>query len=374
MNYKPLLILLVILFIFISVCALFSSMKEGYTTNTNTGNYGGSTTYTGNNGGTATTYTGNNGRSATTYSGSNGGTGARYTGNNGRSASTYTGSNGGSGATYTGSYGNRAANFQGPQGNNVNTSLSNNYDNYSHYSGTNYPTIYYGPDGGTARVIKTDSQDTIVVTSKNGTTDIYYIENENNTDASVNKYYGPNGGSADMITTSDGKYALQVTGPNGSTILYTEDNTYVNPSNEYDNTEVNQYTGPAGGQATTITGPNNNTAAVVQPPSSSITGNTYDSSAYYNSLPPGIPRNQIPDGDEDLYILKSEVVPPVCPVCPSPILKCPGGKDLNDVPPCPPCARCPEPAFDCKKVPNYNSGNQSFLPMPVLNDFSTFGM
>ena len=41
--------------------------------------------------------------------------------------------------------------------------------------------------------------------------------------------------------------------------------------------------------------------------------------------------------------------------------------------PCPACERCPEPSFDCKKVPNYRStavGN--YLPMPILNDFSQF--
>ena len=42
--------------------------------------------------------------------------------------------------------------------------------------------------------------------------------------------------------------------------------------------------------------------------------------------------------------------------------------------PCPPCARCPEPSFDCKKVPNYSSTNSEYLPVPVLNDFSQFGM
>ena len=42
--------------------------------------------------------------------------------------------------------------------------------------------------------------------------------------------------------------------------------------------------------------------------------------------------------------------------------------------PCPACARCPEPSFDCKKVPNYSSTNSEYLPMPILNDFSTFGM
>ena len=42
--------------------------------------------------------------------------------------------------------------------------------------------------------------------------------------------------------------------------------------------------------------------------------------------------------------------------------------------PCPPCGRCPEPSFDCKKVPNYASTNSEYLPVPVLNDFSQFGM
>lgn len=86
--------------------------------------------------------------------------------------------------------------------------------------------------------------------------------------------------------------------------------------------------------------------------------------------PLGIPRCQIPDGDEDLYILKSEVVPPVCPACPN-VTACSTNKAP---PPCPPCARCPEPAFDCKKVPNYNSSNSEYLPRPVLADFSQFGM
>jgi hypothetical protein len=75
----------------------------------------------------------------------------------------------------------------------------------------------------------------------------------------------------------------------------------------------------------------------------------------------------------DDYMLKSQMVPPVCPACP--------GMNMNShrpgayVPPCPPCGRCPEPAFSCKKVPNYDSANLSrHLPRPVLADFSQFGM
>jgi hypothetical protein len=42
-------------------------------------------------------------------------------------------------------------------------------------------------------------------------------------------------------------------------------------------------------------------------------------------------------------------------------------------PPCPACERCPEPAFDCKKVLNYRSPSMGqYLPLPILNDFSKF--
>ena len=79
-------------------------------------------------------------------------------------------------------------------------------------------------------------------------------------------------------------------------------------------------------------------------------------------------RSDIPPGDEDKYVLKSAIVPPVCPKCPD-VQACPSQKEC---PACPACARCPEPAFECKKVPNYKSSNDEYLPRPVLNDFSSF--
>ena len=71
--------------------------------------------------------------------------------------------------------------------------------------------------------------------------------------------------------------------------------------------------------------------------------------------------------DMSKYILKSEIVPPVCPKCPD-SRTCPMPKPCQ---PCPPCARCPEPSFECKKVPNYTRTN-TMLPIPMLNDFSKF--
>jgi hypothetical protein len=103
------------------------------------------------------------------------------------------------------------------------------------------------------------------------------------------------------------------------------------------------------------------------------------SSSDYKKRTNGIRAKQILRGNEDLYILKSEVVPPVCPACPAP--KCnnnnnAAGSDTaaSKCPPCPPCARCPEPAFECKKVPNYGRTNDDTMPYPVLNSFSQFGL
>jgi hypothetical protein len=80
--------------------------------------------------------------------------------------------------------------------------------------------------------------------------------------------------------------------------------------------------------------------------------------------------SDIPEGDNHLYMLKSQMVPPVCPACPT-VQACPRQEKC---PPCPPCARCPEPSFECKKVPNYTSNNNDRLPRPILADFSQFGM
>ena len=49
------------------------------------------------------------------------------------------------------------------------------------------------------------------------------------------------------------------------------------------------------------------------------------------------------------------------------------GNNNGECAPCPAPMRCPEPAFSCQKVINYRSPSAGqYLPMPVLNDFSTF--
>lgn len=130
----------------------------------------------------------------------------------------------------------------------------------------------------------------------------------------------------------------------------------------------------------------------------------------------GIKKSDIPPGDEDLYVLKSSIVPQSFPSGAggaggaggasgeTNYAGVAGGASVNGgagaagaggfangvggaggaaaggaggrdkpCPACPPCGRCPEPAFECKKVPSYTSNNDRYLPKAVLSDFSTFG-
>jgi hypothetical protein len=84
-----------------------------------------------------------------------------------------------------------------------------------------------------------------------------------------------------------------------------------------------------------------------------------------SALPPGIHHSKIPPGQEHLYILKSEIVPPVCPACPAcpqcPKPVCPK-PDPSQCPPCPAPGRCPPPAFGCQRVALYQNMQSGVLP------------
>jgi len=326
----------------------------------------------------------------------------------GFTTNSYTTENGGQAKTVTTNKGNTYGAAMGSQGNMV-AGSSTNYDNYNHYTGSSIPTLFYGPNGGTARVIQTPTNNTIVITSQNGTTDIYYIDNppdssattntsntnntngtSNTSSTTMNTYYGPNGASATIVTDNSGKQMVEISTSSGNKIVYTQDNMYQSPTNDmnsdndisntntsYPSTTSSTYPSSSSStypSTTSSTYPSSSSSTYPSSTSSTYQGTNYDSSAYYNSLPQGVPRSQIPQGQEDLYILKTEVVPPVCPVCPPPIVQCPDKFDASKCPPCPPCARCPEPSFECKKVPNYSAFNPDTMPVPVLTNFSSFGM
>ena len=267
------------------------------------------------------------------------------------------------------------------------------YDNYNHYNGesTNLGNgaVFYGPNGGKIAVVTSgDGQQFLQLTTANSTSPIMFSSkppaSESNS-ASVTTFHGPNGATATIVNTENGQRALKVTSANGTTI--------------YTPNQVIQYNGSLGEQMQ----PNNFDSTYDQTSYNQPSATMNNSDNKYNSyLPPGIPASQIPKGQEDLYILKSEVVPPVCPMCPSNSIA-----RQEPCPACPPCGRCPEASFECKKVPNYDAANDisngnsnsnygnsnssnynnssnsnnygnsninSYVPVPVLSDFSTFGM
>jgi len=274
------------------------------------------------------------------------------------------------------------------------SSTSNSaYDNYNHYSGSSTQlqngAIFYGPNGGTVVVAtSSDGNQTLIIKLTSSDSPITYLPNIST--GSITTYYGPNGNTATIVSANGSTKAVQVSTSSGN-YTFTQNGAFYNP----DSTTSTQYygstgyaiqpsgsslsyEGPYGGSAGAFTGPQGNTAYYAQGPMGNTVAGIFSNNAYqgpygdeYSSaLPPGIPRNQIPKGQEDLYILKSEIVPPICPACPQ-STACPRQEKC---PPCPACARCPEPAFECKKVPNYNAIDDQYLPQPVLNDFSQFGM
>ena len=254
-----------------------------------------------------------------------------------------------------------------------------NGGDYSHYSGINIPNTYYA-NGKTLRVFYANGVYYITVTDPvTGT--IYYNSTAATDQASLTKYTftGTNGGSAVVYANANnGSYAAKVTYPDGQFVIYTASGPTVSNNSEMYNNNTNTYTATSGSSGTVYSGPNA-TVYTTDTPYTATSGsvaynNGYD---YSSSNPQGVSRSNIPEGDEDLYMLKSQIVPPVCPVCPgfNKTVNINSGSNGDKCQPCPACARCPKPAFDCKKVPNYKTIDDSFLPSPVMNTaYTTYGM
>jgi len=284
-----------------------------------------------------------------------------------------------------------------------NSRYDDDYDNYNHFNKKTIPSIFYGPNGTTAKVMNTYGKYVVIVSDEYGKTTSYHPKSgdgkprDNDRDEGMRDkekdtvYHSQSGGKAEIYTSPRSQEKIiKVTDVSGNTIIYSS-----TTSQTYDTSIINKpdanvpaYSESKSNTASKTSASNpaaSNTAAsnpaASNTASKSPSGSGYD---YKGSLPQGIPKSMIPKGDEDLYILKSEVVPPVCPACPPQIMTCPkndssssssSSSSSTKCPPCPPCARCPEPAFSCQKVPNYSTGTGNpYLPVPVLSSFSSFGM
>jgi len=270
--------------------------------------------------------------------------------------------------------------------NDSNDNKSNtSYDNYNHYTGTSTKlvngTTFYGPNGasaeyvvasnGTASIKLIQTSGSAVVIFNSTPQGVQSTSTSSTKSTSTTTFYGPSGFKATIKYVGNNLYIIIFTLPNGTTQTFTQGSN--SNSSQISNTQYYGSTGtnmpPSSSYSAYVSGPNGNSAYSAQGPNgNSVAG--YNGNNNNSSLSQGIPSSQIPRGQEDLYILKSEIVPPVCPACPS-SSACPSNK--QKCPPCPACARCPEPSFECKKVPNYDAVSEEYLPQPVLNSFSTFG-
>ena len=256
------------------------------------------------------------------------------------------------------------------------TNSTKEKDTYNHYTGTSLPSIFYGPDGSIARIIQTGTNDTVVViTFKNGNTEIYYISSDK-TAGNTKKFYGPNNSNATIGTNSQGKYTLVITTKDGKAITYDAGNSYNYKST--DSSSKNYY------ENTKDTTSNYDSAFTLD----KSTAKSFDDKSGYNS---------------DLYMLKSQVFPFVATYNPwIKYEKSDSKKDKdndvssnspdwskkcsNDTSTCPTtCANynnndydydygSQDTFFTYKRVPNYGAMDNSMKPVPVLANFSTFGM
>jgi putative hemolysin len=301
---------------------------------------------------TKTVYYGKNGGTATIITVQNGSYGIKVVSPNGQII-IYTKTENfdqNSGLTSTMNYGSTGSTI--PSNYNLAYTNSNNMTNSS-------KTIYYGPNGAIAIV---NSNNSITVT-RNGNT-INYTKINNNTSV----FTGTDGTTIYINKSGNGTINLVLKETNGTTEVFTSNNNTSYYSGSTSNPSNSYYSGSTSN------------------PSSSYYSGSNSNNTYNSVYPQGVTKSQIPPGQENLYILKSEIVPPVCPACP-PVSVYSSKKEKCN--PCPPCARCPDPKFTCKKVPNYGSSynsayygtsgypddetSSSYLPVPILNDFSTFG-
>jgi hypothetical protein len=277
-----------------------------------------------------------------------------------------------------------------------NSSLINYLDNYNHFNGSGSTVqlqngAVFTDENGNTITVGTNSDGTQNLQIQLADANTSHVFNPTQSSVNGNKdntFVSASGDvSAKAFTGSDGQPAIQVNhGKNTSLFLLPGSKQNIN-KNDISNTQYYGSTGYA------INPTNYSTAYTATQSGQQMQQHSDYGNTYFSALPQGIPKSQIPPGHEDLYILKSQIVPPVCPVCPV----CSGqtktsskssasygngnGNDsindsINDskCTPCPPCARCPEPSFECKKVPNYKGMNNEYLPQPVLSDFSGFGM
>jgi hypothetical protein len=199
------------------------------------------------------------------------------------------------------------------------------YDNYNHFeknSAESTETLFYNKKAGTARIVKTSKYGTIVTTDTLGASTTYSIISPASIGSQV--YIGPNGSTATVVTIDGGK-EIHTTSATGVIVIYKGDkpvdkNDFSKELNAYiPTTASSSYNGDTKrtkASDKTIKNANKHPNDFT---SSSTSAKDYKEVLYNvdsNASTTGS-NTQVPRGKEDLYILKSQIVPLNCPACPT---------------------------------------------------------
>jgi hypothetical protein len=251
---------------------------------------------------------------------------------------------------------------------------------YNHFKKSGMPLLYYAPNGSKATLLMRFNTYAISITNSNGTTTLFVptVPSANQSTTTNNgavptipqeitntTFHDNNGSTATIFRANNGQYIIRITGADGSQIMYVPD---TRASTSPSQTNVNS------GASTPASG-------------------TPSSASETSSVP-----NSLPIEEDDRYILKTQIVPPVCPRCPSICNSNPNEQS----PPCPSCGNkgtgcssghttTADTTSECEtqkdvispkngycptenttdKYSKYRTNSQ-FEPVPVTADFSSF--
>ena len=178
------------------------------------------------------------------------------------------------------------------------------YDNYNHYNGESTKLLpgstYYGPDKSTA----------VVQTNRDGSQQLILLFPSTNKSIALEKQPDGTFAQENMVAVVKNNQEIHISTP-FNTYIYTSTAGTSNTSSTSSNTSS---TSPASTVSTTpltSTQYYGATGSQIEPTNEAYQS---ESSITSNTLPSGIPRDKIPDGQEDLYILKTEIVPTTCTI------------------------------------------------------------
>ena len=283
-------------------------------------------------------------------------------------------------------------------------------DNYNYFKKDSLPLVYYGPGGSNAKLLTHGGKFAIVVIKTNGET-MQFVDKETSYDGffenanvptansklpiipkelSNISFYDNNGNVAKVYRAKNGRFIVQVDQANGMEVIYTPNNVYTYNTKNSKSFNIGKTVNNAATDLKTLENEEVDLENDIE----------------NNSIANGTPSSMIPPGDEDKYILKTQIVPPVCPRCPSICSADP----KNQQPACPSCGNpgksgsykgnnqpqsntgsyqgnnqpqsntnadiSPPNAYDAINNPTDKYSqyrhNSSFLPVPMVSDFSKF--